>query len=251
MNYNEAKQAVLSAYAVKGNAGTIAKNLSEKCWNLHAALYNAEKSGKEIPEALSSEHAETKLSAEAARIALAKAEIVYDICKDNARRAWIAEKLPAFLEMLDTIKGKKFGPKTAQAFDAAVRAELEVHVRFRYSFGDKTIAVFSALNPDDRRIIGGNDIEAVCDYDVLPDNKVVSAPLSCWKVLYLPEIVEDPETRADEIENASRLVRFEWESFNERLNEYNDLLPTAANGPFYDGGFSLSNLYKFHGLFGR
>jgi len=247
MTYQESSSAVLIAYANKENAKTIYENAVHKENAHRQQLRFCEIHSKPIQPEIKDAYKALCDSANVALVALSRSEMVYDICRDNARSAWIFEKLSAFVDMLGTIAGKKYGPKTAQKFDAAIRADLECQVTFCDKYGHG-YAEFSPLNPADRRIIGGNAICVSVSSEILPGNVVTPAPLDQWKVLYLPEPVADPEKRADAIIAAHKEVLSAYESFKRIVDTYNDLLPTASTTRIEAGFFHESSMYKYYGL---
>jgi len=247
MTYQESSSSVLIAYANSENTKTIFDTLTDKAYKLRSTLRYNSLHDLPISEAAKAEYEAAKNAANDALVARSRSEMILDICRDNARSAWIFEKLSAFVDMLGTIAGKKYGPKTAQKFDAAIRADLECQVTFCDKYGHG-YAEFSPLNPADRRIIGGNAICVSVSSEILPGNVVTPAPLDQWKVLYLPEPVADPEKRADAIIAAHKEVLSAYESFKRIVETYNDLLPTASTTRIEAGFFHESSMYKFHGL---
>lgn len=71
------------------------------------------------------------------------------ILNDNARRAFVAEKLPAVLEILSKYAGKKYGPKTRDKIYGEIKTRLNVgfYATFNYSGGCDSISL-APLNKD-------------------------------------------------------------------------------------------------------
>ena len=158
-------------------------------------------------------------------------KILSGILRDNARRAFFTESMPAILEILTKYQGKPIGEKTREkiAEEAMEKIGHRIYLENEpYSTGRICISWCDyTFRYDDFKICLNNGNNKMFD-----GNKLVVYPVEDYVLYYCGEYVDDPEGRAKKIqENFAELKRME-SNFQKACSEFNHLIPSSMENVY-------------------
>lgn len=158
------------------------------------------------------------------------------ILRDNARRAFFEEILPAAVDILRKYERKPYGEKTQRRISDEIHektgfycyiSDNGMHSKIQFSAyntgapwtHDELNATFyhDRKNPDDTR-------RGLLD----EKNRIDTTSADLLRAYNLREYVEDPEARAEEIRAAHEKALAAWETWDAAASEYNALIPTTT-----------------------
>lgn len=169
------------------------------------------------------------------------------ILKDNARRAFVAETLPAILDIVNKYSGKAYGEKRKEAICAAckdaVRCAVYLHDGGTYGSDELTIV---PLNKDGftEWFFSYNDLKLTVKRNgnekgrLFDGNKVIAKTVEDFGLYWCNEYDETPLHTACAIVEKFAEVRKLYDTFEEACREYNKMIPSSmeninANNPRY------------------
>ena len=196
---------------------------------IYADLPETEKSAVKAAKA---EHDKKVLRAsENAQFARIEAKIL----RDNARRAVVAEVLPAAVSVWNKYAGKKYGPKTSDKIREEMQAEtghrISVHSS-AYGNNHEMTIYHDSFRYDDLCIRSSWDNGEMLSPFLSADNKILPVEIGKLYLCDCKEYCDDYVSQAEKIVSAFHAMQEEKRKFEKSCNEFNALIPSGMKNAY-------------------
>lgn len=158
------------------------------------------------------------------------ARIEEKILRDNARRAIVAEVLPAAVAVWNKYAGKKYGPKTKDKIRDEMQQATGQYISVntsRYGNNYEMVIYHDSFRYDDLCVRSEWENGSAISPFVSEDNKVLPVEIEKLYLCYCGEYCADYARKAEEIVSAFRFMQNHYEEFEKSCNAFNSLLPSG------------------------